>query len=238
MSGARVLFCASSNAVSMRADLGRIDHHQPPEAPPPPEEPPPPEKPPPPPKPPPPNPPPPKPPPNPPPPIGMKTTLPPPRRPEAAEDEHDEQEDQERRDRVEQRRVLLGAHVLGLRLPLGRVGRERGDDVVDAPRHAAVEVAGLEAGRDGVGDDQARDGVGQRALEAVADLDAHPPFLRRDQEQGAVVLLSLAELPETEQLVGVRLDLLAIERRDGRDHELDAGLLLEVGELALEVGDR
>ena len=45
-----------------------------------------------------------------------------------------------------------------------------------------------------------------------------------------------AELPGAEQLVGVGLDLLAAERGHGRHDELNAGLLLEVGELALEVG--
>ena len=67
--------------------------------------------------------------------------------------EHDEQKDQEWRERVEQRRVALGARVGRLRLPFRRIGGERGDDVVDAARHAAVEIAGLEPRRDGVGDD-------------------------------------------------------------------------------------
>ena len=133
---------------------------------------------------------------------------------------------------------MLGPHVGGFGLPLGGVGRQRRDDVVDAARDAAVEVAGLEARRDRIGDDDARHRVRQRALEAVADLDAHPALLRRDQKKHAVVLLGFAELPGAEERVGVGLDLLAVQRGHGRDDQLDARLLLEAGELALEIGGR
>ena len=138
--------------------------------------------------------------------------------------------------RVEQRRLALGAHVGRLGLPFGRVGGEGGDDVVDAAGDAAVEIASLESGRDRVGNDDAGDGVGQRALEAVADLDAHPSLVRRDQEENAVVLFRLAQFPGAEELIGVGLDLLAAERGHGRHDQLNPGLLLEIGELALEVG--
>ena len=157
---------------------------------------------------------------------------------DAADHEHDEQKNEERRERIEQGSLMLGAHVGWLRLPFGRVGGERGDDVVDAAGDAAVEISGLESRRDRVGNDDAGDRVGQRALEAVADLDAHPPLLRRDQKESAVVLFRLAKFPGAEQPIGVRLDLLAVERGHGRHDELDAGLLLEIGELALEIGLR
>ena len=117
---------------------------------------------------------------------------------------------------------MLGAHVGRPRLPFGRVRGQRGDDVVDAAGDAAVEIAGPESRRDRVGDDDAGDGVGQRALEAVADLDAHPPLVRGDQEEDAVVLLRFAQLPGAEERVGVGLDLLPAERRHGRHDELDA----------------
>ena len=133
---------------------------------------------------------------------------------------------------------MFRAHVGRLRLPLGRVGGQRGDDVVDAARDAAVEIAGLESGRDGVRNDDAGDGVGQRALKAVADLDAHPPLLRRDQKERAVVVFGVAQFPGAKQPIGVRLDLLAVERGHGRHDELDSGFLLEIGELALEIGLR
>ena len=50
--------------------------------------------------------------------------------------------------------------------------------------------------------------------------------------------LGLAELPRAEELVGERLDLLALEGGDRRHHQLDARLLLEIGELAFEVRGR
>jgi hypothetical protein len=133
---------------------------------------------------------------------------------------------------------MLGAHVGRLRLPFGRVRGQRGDDVVDAAGDAAVEVASLEPRRDRVGNDDAGDRVGQRTLKAVADLDAHPPLFRRDQKERAVVVFRIAQFPGAKQPIGVRLDLLAIERGHGRHDELDSGFLFEIGELALKIGDR
>ena len=119
-------------------------------------------------------------------------------------------------------------------LPFRLIGGQHGDDVVDAAGDAAAVVAGLEARRDGVGDDHGGEGIGQRAFQAIAHFDAHPPFLGRHQQQHAVVLVLLAELPEAEQLVGIGLDLLALERVHRGDDELDARLLLELGELGLQ----
>ena len=115
-------------------------------------------------------------------------------------------------------------------LPLGRVGGQNGYDVVDPAGDTAAEVAGLETRRYRIGDDDFRQRVGQRALEAVADLDSHPVLVRRDEQQHTVVLVLLAELPGAKQLVGVGLDLLALERGDGGDDKLDAGLRFEIGE--------
>jgi hypothetical protein len=61
-------------------------------------------------------------------------------------------------------------------------------------------------------------------------------LVRRDQKQDAVVLLRLAELPLAEQRVGVRLDLLAAERGDAGDDELDARLRFQRRQLGLERG--
>ena len=119
-------------------------------------------------------------------------------------------------------------------LPFRGIGGQHGDDVVDAAGDAAAIVAGLEARRDGVGDDHGGEGIGQRAFQAIAHFDAHPPLLGRHQQQHAVVLVLLAELPEAEQLVGIGLDLLALERAHRGDDELDARLLLELGELGLQ----
>ena len=117
-------------------------------------------------------------------------------------------------------------------LPFRGIGGQHRDDVVDAARNTAAEIAGLEARRDGVGDDDFGQRVGERALESIADLDAHSPLVRRDQQQHAIVLGLLAELPAAEQLVGIGLDLLTFERGDGGNDKLDAGLGFEIGELA------
>ena len=88
----------------------------------------------------------------------------------------------------------------------------------------AAEIAGLELRRDRVGDDDLGQRIRQRTLKPVPDLDADAVFLRRDEEEDAVVLGFFAKLPGAEQRVGVRFDLLAVERADGRDDKLDAGL--------------
>ena len=71
-------------------------------------------------------------------------------------------------------------------------------------------------------------GIGERPLEAVADLEPRAMLVRGDQEQQAVVLSLLAEPPFAEQRIGVGLDLLALEARDRGDDELRPGLVLEV----------
>jgi hypothetical protein len=55
----------------------------------------------------------------------------------------------------------------------------------------------------------------------------------RDEQQYAVILFLLTELPGPEQLVGIGFNLLAFERRDGGDNELDPGLGFEIGQLQL-----
>ena len=92
----------------------------------------------------------------------------------------------------------------------------------------------LKRGVDRIEDDDLGDRVGQRPLEAVADLDAHFVLVGCDEQQHAIVLLLLAELPVAKQRVGVRLDLLAVERGDGRDHELNAGFGFQRRQLAFE----
>ena len=49
----------------------------------------------------------------------------------------------------------------------------------------------------------------------------------RDQKQHAVILLCLAELPEAEELIGVGLDVAALQRLHRGDNELDAGFVFE-----------
>jgi hypothetical protein len=54
------------------------------------------------------------------------------------------------------------------------------------------------------------------------------------EQQHAVVLFRLAELPLPEERVGVGLDILPVERGDGGDDELDSRFRLEIGELLLD----
>ncbi len=101
---------------------------------------------------------------------------------------------------------------------------------------AAGEVAAPETRRDRGRDDDLGQGVGQGALETVADLDAHPALARRDQEEGAVVLVRPADPPVAEQPVGVILDGQAAQARHGGDHHLIGGALLVRLELLLDGG--
>ena len=89
---------------------------------------------------------------------------------------------------------------------------------------AAVEVVRLELRRHDVADDAARRRVGQRAFEAVADLDAHLAVVRHDDDEHAVVLALLAELPRFEHARRVLLDALAAERGHRQHHDLVGGL--------------
>src|SRR5262249_61111871 len=77
---------------------------------------------------------------------------------------------------------------------LGGAG-EHADDVVDAAGDAAGNVIGAKARDDRVLYDELGDGVGQRALEAVADLDAHLAVAWRHVQQHAVVLALLSDSP-------------------------------------------
>ena len=78
---------------------------------------------------------------------------------------------------------------LGAALPfLGVAGEDR-QHGVDARVDAAGEIALLELRRDRRGDDHLGQGVGQRAFEPVADLDADLALVRGDQQQRAVVLV-------------------------------------------------
>src|SRR5205085_8208649 len=93
------------------------------------------------------------------------------------------------------RLFLLVEPQRGTLLPFRSVGGEHRDDVIDAARDATAEVPGLEPRRDRVRDDDFRQRIGQRAFEAVANLDPDTFLVRRDEEQDAVVLRLLAELP-------------------------------------------
>ena len=65
----------------------------------------------------------------------------------------------------------------------------------DAGGDAAGEIAALEFRRDVLVDDALGGDVGQRAFEAIADLDAQMPVVLGDDQQRAVVDLLAADLP-------------------------------------------
>ena len=86
-------------------------------------------------------------------------------------------------------------------LPVRRLRRRQflavddADHPVDTGGNAAGEIAGLEFRRDVLVDDALGGDVGERAFEAVADLDAQAAVVLGDDEQRAVVDLLAADLP-------------------------------------------
>src|SRR6516162_10250275 len=149
-------------------------------------------------------------------------------------DNHEENEQKEQKGEDIEEAWLVVRSSFGARLPFLRIDRHCLDDVIDPATNAAGEIVGPKTRNDGVLYDELRYRVGERTLEAVADLDAHLAFVRCHDEQRAGILLFLSDLPVTPELVTVVLDRGALERLD-RDHDkLPCGLGLEVGELALK----
>src|SRR3546814_7535216 len=97
-------------------------------------------------------------------------------------------------------------------------------------------IAGLEFGRHDIADDPARQRVGQERFEAIADRDAHPPLVRRDQENDAVILFLVADLPLAAKPVAIIRDVAPLEVTDRRDDELMPGPLLKFEQLRVERG--
>src|SRR3954452_872539 len=143
-----------------------------------------------------------------------------------SEDEENQQHDQ---DRIPTRRRLrpFGRTLL----PFRGVAGEHADDVVDTTCDAAREIAGAEPRGDPVLDDEPGNSVGKRALEAIAHLDAHLALVRRHDQQHAVVLALLTDLPAAAKLVAEVLDRRALQRFERHHHELVTGLGFELGEL-------
>ena len=96
------------------------------------------------------------------------------------------------------------------------------------------ELTLLEVRRDRFADDPARRHVGQHALEAVADFDAHALVVLGDEEDRAVVLALLTDLPGLGDAQRVLLDRLRLGGRHDQDDELVGRARLPVGELRLE----
>ncbi len=81
---------------------------------------------------------------------------------------------------------------------------------------AAAVVAGAEPRHQVLLDDAVGGGVGNRAFQPIAGLDAHPPIVLGHHQQYAVVHALAADLPLIEHALGVLLDRF---RRSGRDHQ-------------------
>ena len=80
--------------------------------------------------------------------------------------------------------------------------------------------------------DQRRLRIGQPPFQAIADLDAHSPFVARHDQQRAVILAALTDPPGASQRHAKLLDTAALQIRHGHDHHLLGGGLLVRGEHA------
>ena len=83
-------------------------------------------------------------------------------------------------------------------VPLVGLAARRAHHLFRGGLHAAREVARAEARLRVVLDDAGGADVRQRALETVADLDAHLPIVHEHEEDDPVVLVLLADLPRPE----------------------------------------
>ena len=114
---------------------------------------------------------------------------------------------------------------------------------------AAVEVALAKARHDDLADDPVRGGVVERALQAVAHLDAHRPVVLGDDEHNPVIDVLASDFPLFRDAQGVLLDRLglpwsaasarrsgALARLERLQHLLERGDLLRL-QRAGKVGD-
>src|SRR6516162_5279103 len=130
-------------------------------------------------------------------------------------DDHDENHQDQDQYRAPRRR-RIGSLCRAL-LPFLGVAGEHADDVVDAAGDAARDVIGAKARDDRVLDDELGDGVGEHALETVADLDAHLALAWRHDQQHAVVLALLSDSPAATELDAEILDRGALQRSQRYD---------------------
>src|SRR5262249_9576818 len=135
--------------------------------------------------------------------------------------EHDERQDQDQ-DRAP-RQPRIGSLRRAL-LPFFGVAREHADDVVGTAGDAPRDIVGAKARDDCVLDDELGDGVSERALEAVADLDAYLALAWGHDQQHAVVLVALSDPPAAAELNAEIFDRGALQRLERDDHELVGGL--------------
>ena len=99
---------------------------------------------------------------------------------------------------------------------------DHADDPRDAGANAAGEVAALELRRYILVDDALGGDVGERAFEAVADLDAQMPVILGDHQQRAVIDLLAPDLPGLGNADRELLDGFRLRRRHDQDRDLAA----------------
>ena len=105
-------------------------------------------------------------------------------------------------------------------------------DLVDSRIDAAVIVLLRKTRPDGFGDDAIGDRIGQGALQAVADLDAHAAVVLRNDQQHAVVDVRSTNAPLLNDPDRVLLDLLRLRRRYDQHRQLRTLLRLKAASFA------
>ena len=105
----------------------------------------------------------------------------------------------------------------------------------DAAGDSGVVIALLEGRRYLVANDTAGHEVGEGPLQAASRLDAHLALVFRHQQQRAVILSPLADLPLLHDLHGVLFQDLPLEARYGEHHDLGGVAQLEGSQLALQL---
>src|SRR5262249_61963055 len=103
---------------------------------------------------------------------------------DAAYDHEENKQKERKREEINQARLIVRS-LFGARLPFFGIDRHCPDDVIDPAADAAGEIVRPKARNDGGLYDELRYRVGERAFEAVTDLDAHLAFVRRHDEQRA-----------------------------------------------------
>src|SRR5262249_14046928 len=116
-------------------------------------------------------------------------------------------------------------------LPFLSVPRKYADDVINAARDTTWDIIGAKPRDDRVLNDELGDRISERALQAVAHLNAYLALAWHDDQQHAVVLALLSDAPAAAELKAELLHRGALQRSQGDDHELVGGLGVEVREL-------
>ena len=142
------------------------------------------------------------------------------------EEEKDKAEPDQRADGEAAVAFALFAHLLG---HLGRFFRrqfELFDDLVCTPANPAGIVAIAEIWLHPFDIFESKP-VGDDALQAVADLDAHFLLVRSDDQNDAVITLRIAQRPFPAKAIAIVGNVVTLEIGDRRDHELTLVALLE-----------